>query len=41
MLKGKGINALMYADDGILFSERRFDIPEPPEGHEFHESKSR
>lgn len=40
-LKEKGINALMYADDGILYSNKKFDIPKPPEGHEFHESKSR
>jgi len=40
-LKLKGINALMYADDGILYSNKKFDIPKPPEGHEFHESKSR
>lgn len=39
-LKSKGIKLLMYADDGILYSDEPFE-PSPPPGFEFAEEKSR
>jgi hypothetical protein len=39
-LKAKGIDLLMYADDGILFSNEPFD-PFPPRNQEFSIEKSR
>jgi hypothetical protein len=39
-LKKRKIDPLMFADDGHLLSNKRFK-PLPPEGHEFHESKSK
>jgi len=38
-LKSKGINLLMYADDGMLYSDKEFE-PFPPEKFEFAEEKS-
>lgn len=40
LLEEKEINPLMFADDGFLLGQRRFELF-PPIGHEFHESKSR
>jgi hypothetical protein len=37
-LKSKGISLMMYADDGILYSDKPFE-PFPPEGFEFAEDK--
>jgi len=39
-LKKKGINLLMYADDGLLYSEEEFK-PSPPTGFEFALEKCR
>jgi len=39
-LEKKGIKLLMYADDGLLYSDKNFH-PFPPEGFEFAEEKSR
>jgi len=39
-LKKKGINLLMYADDGLLYSEEEFK-PNPPTGFEFALEKCR
>jgi len=39
-LKAKGIELLMYADDGIMYSDQDF-TPTPPPGFEFAEDKSR
>lgn len=50
-LQVKGVNLLMYADDGILYSDEKFDIEmekiwkqdkvKPPKGYEFAPEKSR
>jgi hypothetical protein len=37
-LKAQGINLLMYADDGMLYSDKEFE-PFPPEGFDFAEDK--
>jgi len=37
-LKAKGIGLLMYADDGLLFSDEEFE-PSPPQGFQFAEEK--
>jgi len=37
-LKEKGIGLLMYADDGLLYSDEEFD-PYPPSGFQFAEEK--
>jgi len=37
-LKQKGIKLLMYADDGILYSDSEFE-PSPPPGFKFAEDK--
>jgi len=37
-LKEKGINLLMYADDGIMYADEPFE-PEPPQGFKFAENK--
>jgi len=39
-LKKKGIKLLMYADDGLLYSDEPFE-PYPPKGFEFAENKSK
>jgi len=39
-LEKKGIKLLMYADDGLLYSDKNF-FPFPPEGFEFADEKSR
>lgn len=39
-MKKKGINLLMYADDGLLYSEEEFK-PNPPTGFEFALEKCR
>jgi hypothetical protein len=38
-LKEKGIKLLMYADDGMLYSDQEFE-PFPPKKFEFAEEKS-
>jgi len=40
LLKQQGIKLVMYADDGILYSDRPFN-PFPPEGMDFAADKSR
>jgi len=37
-LKSRGVNLLMYADDGLLYSDKPF-VPHPPKGFEFAEEK--
>lgn len=39
-LRTNGITPKMFADDGHLMGNQRFN-PYPPEGHKFHENKSR
>lgn len=38
--RAKGVKLLMYADDGIIYSDKPFEVY-PPEGIEFNDSKSR